>query len=257
MARTDALFDLTGRVAVVTGGSRGLGREMVLAFAERGADVVIASRKLDACEAVAAEVRSLGRRALPVAYHAGRWDDADRLHETVYDEFGRCDVLGNNAGMSPLYDSLTSVSEKLFDSVMNLNFKGPFRLSALVGERMVADGGGSIINTSSIMGIVGSPTTPAYSAAKGAIRLFTKSAALQYAKENIRVNSIHPGYATTPLTAERFSNPAINKLLIDKTPMGRLGTAEDIANGVLFLASDESAWMTGTELVIDGGMTAQ
>ena len=107
------------------------------------------------------------------------------------------------------------------------------------------------------MGIVGSPTTPAYSAAKGAVRLFTKTAALQYAAENIRVNSIHPGYATTPLTVERFSNPAISEVLLDRTPMGRLGTAEDIANGVLFLASDESAWMTGTELVIDGGMTAQ
>ena len=107
------------------------------------------------------------------------------------------------------------------------------------------------------MGIVGSPTTPAYSAAKGAVRLFTKTAALQYAAENIRVNSIHPGYATTPLTVERFSDPAISEVLLDRTPMGRLGTAEDIANGVLFLASDESAWMTGTELVIDGGMTAQ
>ena len=107
------------------------------------------------------------------------------------------------------------------------------------------------------MGIVGSPTSPAYSAAKGAIRLFSKTAALQYAKENIRVHSIHPGYATTPLTAERFSPPKVNKALLDRTPMGRLGTAEDIANGVLFLASDESSWMTGAELVIDGGMTAQ
>ena len=118
-------------------------------------------------------------------------------------------------------------------------------------------GGGSIINTSSIMGIVGSPTSPAYSAAKGAIRSFTKAAALQYAKENIRVNSVHPGYADTPLTAERFAKPEVRAELLARTPMGRLGTAEDIANGVLFLASDEAAFMTGSELVIDGGMTAQ
>jgi NAD(P)-dependent dehydrogenase (short-subunit alcohol dehydrogenase family) len=104
------------------------------------------------------------------------------------------------------------------------------------------------------MGIVGSPTSPAYSAA---IAIFTKSAALQYAKENIRINSVHPGYADTPLTEKRFSDPAVRRVLLDRTPMGRLGTAEDIANGVLFLASDESSWVTGSELVIDGGMTAQ
>ena len=118
-------------------------------------------------------------------------------------------------------------------------------------------GGGSIINTSSIMGIVGSPRAPAYSAAKGAIRLFSKTAALQYAKENIRVNSIHPGYVVTPLTGKIFADPDVAKELIKQTPMGRLGSVEDIANGVLFLASDESSWMTGSELVIDGGMTAR
>jgi NAD(P)-dependent dehydrogenase (short-subunit alcohol dehydrogenase family) len=107
------------------------------------------------------------------------------------------------------------------------------------------------------MGLVGSPTSPAYSAAKGAIAIFTKSAALQYAQENIRINSVHPGYADTPLTKQRFSDPAVRQGLIDRTPMGRLGTALDIANGVLFLASDESSWVTGSELVIDGGMTAQ
>ena len=135
--------------------------------------------------------------------------------------------------------------------------KGAFLGTKVAIPAMRRSGGGSIINTSSVMGIVGSPTSPAYSAAKGAIRLFSKTAALQYAKENIRVNSIHPGYATTPLTAEQFSPPKVNKALLDRTPMDRLGTAEDIANGVLFLASDESSWMTGAELVIDCGMTAQ
>jgi NAD(P)-dependent dehydrogenase (short-subunit alcohol dehydrogenase family) len=118
-------------------------------------------------------------------------------------------------------------------------------------------GGGSIINTSSVMGIVGSTNSATYSAAKGAITIFTKSAAIQYAKEGIRINSVHPGWADTPLTDERFSDPDVRRKLIDRTPMGRLGTAEDIANGVLYLASDESSWVTGSELVIDGGMTAQ
>ena len=131
-------IDLTGKVAVVTGGSRGLGREMVLAFAARGADVVIASRKLDACEAVAREVEaSTGRRALPVACHVGRWDDCDAPVDAAYDEFGRVDVLVNNAGMSPLYPTSSTSTEELFDKVIDVNLKGPFRLSALVGD---ADG---------------------------------------------------------------------------------------------------------------------
>ena len=141
---------LAGKVALVTGGSRGLGRSMVLAFAAAGADVVVTSRKLDACQAVAAEVEAQGRRALPVACHVGHWDELDGLVEQAYGTFGRVDVLVNNAGMSPLYPDLVSVSEELWDKVLGVNLKGPFRLTALVGTRM-ADGpyGGSIINVSS------------------------------------------------------------------------------------------------------------
>ena len=149
--RTLMEIDLSGKVALVTGGSRGLGREMVLAFARRGADVVIASRSIDTCEEVADEVRrETGRQALPVACHVGRWDDLERLTDAAYDEFGRVDVLVNNAGMAPVYPSLVEVSEELFDKVVAVNLKGPFRLSALVGARMVAGDGGSMINVSSI-----------------------------------------------------------------------------------------------------------
>ena len=128
--------DLSNKIAVVTGGSRGLGREMVLAFAKAGADVVIASRKLEACEAVAREIEKLGRRALPLAAHVGKWDDNDKLAEAAYKHFGRVDILVNNAGMSPLAPSLAETSEALFDKVVDVNFKGPFRLSVLVGENM-------------------------------------------------------------------------------------------------------------------------
>ena len=145
----------------------------------------------------------------------------------------------------------------IWERELGVHAKGVFLGTRSAIPAMRKGGGGSIINTSSVMGIVGSPTSPAYSAAKGAITIFTKSAALQYAKENIRINSVHPGYADTPLTEQRFSDPAVRQALIDRTPMGRLGTADDIANGVLFLASDESSWVTGSELVIDGGMTAQ
>jgi NADP-dependent 3-hydroxy acid dehydrogenase YdfG len=143
-------FDLSNKIALVTGGSRGLGRAMVLAFARAGADVVIASRKLEACEAVAREVEKLGRRALPVAAHVGKWEDNDMLAARAYDQFGRVDILVNNAGMSPLAPSLAETSEALFDKVVDVNFKGPFRLSVLVGERMMAGAGGAIINLSSI-----------------------------------------------------------------------------------------------------------
>ncbi|TFH19424.1 MAG: SDR family NAD(P)-dependent oxidoreductase, partial [Acidimicrobiales bacterium] len=172
------LFDLTGRVAVVTGGSRGLGRAMALAFAERGADVIVASRKLEACEAAAREIELLGRRALPVAYHAGIWDDSQRLYDTVYNEFGRCDVLVNNAGMSPLYPSVDAISEALYDKVMDVNLKGPFRLSALVGTRMAGpdhggSDGGSIIFVSSIASHRPSPNELVYGAARAGINNLT------------------------------------------------------------------------------------
>src|ERR1700744_5919491 len=150
MGYADRVFDLTDRVVLVTGGSRGLGREMAFAAAQCGADVVIASRKIEACEATAAEIASAtGRAAMPYAVHVGRWDQLDGLVEATYDRFGKVDTLINNAGMSPLYDKLTNVTEQLFDAVVNLNLEGPVGLSALVGERMVAAGRGSIINVSS------------------------------------------------------------------------------------------------------------
>jgi NAD(P)-dependent dehydrogenase (short-subunit alcohol dehydrogenase family) len=141
---------------------------------------------------------------------------------------------------------------EIWERELGVHAKGVFLGTRTAIPAIRKGGGGSIINTSSVMGIVGSPTSPAYSAAKGAIAIFTKSAALQYARENIRINSVHPGYADTPLTEQRFSDPAVHQVLLDRTPMGRLGTAQDIANGVLFLASDESSWVTGSELAIDG-----
>ena len=169
---------------------------------------------------------------------------------------GRLDILFNNAGVS-FPAKVEDITVEIWERELGVHAKGVFLGTRTAIPAMRKGGGGSIINTSSVMGLVGSPTSPAYSAAKGAITIFTKSAALQYAKENIRINSVHPGYADTPLTQKRFSDPAVRQALVDRTPMGRLGTAHDIANGVLFLASDEASWVTGSELVIDGGMTAQ
>ena len=247
------LFDLTDRVAVVTGGSRGLGREMVLAFAEHGADVVIASRKLDACEALAEEVRSsTGRRALAVAFHAGRWEDADRLAETVLSEFGRCDVLVNNAGMSPLYPSLTEVTEDLFDKVMGVNFKGPFRLSALLGAHMAAGRGGSIINVSSIASIAPTSTELVYAGAKAALNAMTEGIARAYAPK-VRCNVIMPGPFLTDIS-KAWDLEAFNERAKTEIPLQRGGEAHEVVGAALYLASDASSYTSGATIRIDGGM---
>jgi len=172
---TDPLFDLSGKIALVTGGSRGLGYQMVKAFAERGADCVIASRKLDNCEAVAEEVRSLGRRALAVQVHAAKWDSIDALIETVYAEFGRIDILVNNAGMSPAMPS-HEVTEQLFDSVLGLNFKGPFRLASQVAKRMADGDGGVIINVTSSGSLMPLPGVVPYGSAKATLNAMSRPA---------------------------------------------------------------------------------
>ncbi len=210
MGYADELFDLTDRVVLVTGGSRGLGREMAFAAAQCGADVVVASRKLEACEATADEIAAAtGRAAMPYAVHVGHWDELDGLVDAAYQRFGKVDVLINNAGMSPLYESLSVVTEKLFDAVVNLNLKGPFRLSTLVGERMVADGGGSIINVSSSGSRRPRPEQLPYSTAKAALNALTEGLALAYGP-TVRVNTLMPGPFLTDIS-KAWDIPATTK----------------------------------------------
>lgn len=249
---TDA-FDMTDKVVVITGGSRGLGKSMVEAFAARGADVVITSRKLPACEMLAQAVTErTGRRALGVACHVGHWDQCDELFDTVYAEFGRCDVLINNAGMSPLYDSLGSVTEALFQKVIDVNLKGPFRLSAKFGEQMVADGGGSIINVSSIAAVRPSPAEAAYGAAKAGINNMTTSFARAYGP-SVRVNTIMPGPFLTDISKawdlDEFAKNAKRDI-----PLQRGGEPDEVVGAALYFASDASSYTTGSVLKIDGGM---
>jgi NAD(P)-dependent dehydrogenase (short-subunit alcohol dehydrogenase family) len=248
----DDLFDLTGKVAVVTGGSRGLGKAMVEAFAQKGADVVITSRKLPACEILAEAVtEKTGRRALGVACHVGYWDQCNELYERVYDEFGRCDILVNNAGMSPLYDSLADVSEALFDKVIDVNLKGPFRLSAAFGSRMAAEDGGSIINVSSVAAVRPTPNEAAYGAAKSGLNSLTTSFAREYAPK-VRVNSIMPGPFMTDISKawdlEDFARRAK-----DDIPLQRGGQPDEVVGAALYFASDASTYTTGAVLKIDGG----
>ena len=255
MSETD-LFDLSGRVAIVTGGSRGLGKEMVLAFADRGADVVIASRKLDNCEALAREVEQLGRNALPIAYHAGKWDDAGTLYERAYEQFGRVDVLVNNAGMSPLYDSVDSIDEALYDKVMDVNLKGPFRLSALVGTRMAGpdhggSDGGAIIFVSSTASRRPSPNELVYGAAKAGLNNLTYGLARTLGPK-VRVNCIVPGPFLTDIS-KAWDLDAFERSAKVGFALGRGGQPHEIVGTALYLASDASSYTTGTVIDVDGG----
>jgi NAD(P)-dependent dehydrogenase (short-subunit alcohol dehydrogenase family) len=246
------LFDLTGKVAVVTGGSRGLGKAMATAFAEHGADVVIASRKADACEAVASDIsKATGRRAIGVAFHAGHWSDADRLADASYDAFGRVDILVNNAGMSPLYPSLVEVTEELFDKVVSVNFKGPFRLSAIVGERMAAGEGGSIINVSSIAAVAPSPTELVYSGAKSALNAMTIGLARAYGPK-VRANVIMPGPFLTDISLA-WDLDAFKARAEETIPLRRGGEPHEVVGAALYLASNASSYTTGAVIKIDGG----
>ncbi len=252
MAHPGGLFDLTDRVVLITGGSRGLGREMAFAAARSGADVVIASRNMESCEVTAEEIAAAtGRRALPYQVHVGRWDQLDGLVDASYARFGRVDVLINNAGMSPLYDSLTSVTEKLFDSVVNLNLKGPFRLSALVGERMVADGGGSIINVSSTGSLRPDEHMLPYAAAKAGLNALTEGLAKAYGP-TVRVNTLMAGpFLTDVSKAWAFggtSNP------FGHLALQRAGDPAEIIGAAMFLASEASSFTTGSILRADGGI---
>jgi NAD(P)-dependent dehydrogenase (short-subunit alcohol dehydrogenase family) len=244
-----ALFDLTGEVALVTGGSRGLGREMVLAFAAAGADVVIASRKLDNCRSLAQEIETNGGRALPVACHVGHWGECDELTERAYEHFGKVDILVNNAGMSPLAPSSAETSEELFDKVIGVNFKGPFRLSALIGQRMYDGDGGSIINVSSSGALFPAPRYGPYAGAKAALNALTTVFAREFAPK-VRVNTISAGPFLTDI-AKHWPEESKRTW---RNAAGRAGEPAEVVTTALYLASAASSFTTGSLIRVDGGL---
>jgi NAD(P)-dependent dehydrogenase (short-subunit alcohol dehydrogenase family) len=246
------LFDLEGKVALVTGGSRGMGAEMVRAFAAAGADVVIASRKLDACEKLAAEVEAAtGRKALAVACHVGEWEQVGALADAAYDRFGHVDVLVNNAGMSPVYDRVVDVSEALYDKVLAVNLKGPFRLTAIVGTRMAEGDGGSIINVSSNGAVRPNGTIVPYSAAKAGLNAMTVGFAHAFGP-TVRVNCIQSGPVLTDIAK------AWPQEMLEHAPralaLRRFGQPNEIVGAALYFASAASSFTTGAILAVDGGI---
>jgi NAD(P)-dependent dehydrogenase (short-subunit alcohol dehydrogenase family) len=244
-------FDLSGRVALVTGATRGLGRAMVDGFARAGASIVVTSRKAEACEKVAADVAAdTGVATFPYAAHVGRWSELDELVDAAYDRFGRVDVLVNNAGMSPLYETVESVSEELFDKVLAVNLKGPFRLAALVGTRMAAGSGGSIINISSAGSLRPRADILPYAAAKAGLNAVTVGLAYTFGP-SVRCNAIVAGTFLTDVSSswdmDAFNARAQNFAL------QRGGQPDEIVGAALYLASDASSYTTGSLLTVDGG----
>lgn len=242
-------FDMSGKVALVTGGSRGLGKEMALGLARGGADVVIASRNVESCGAVAREIQALGRRALAHACHVGRWGELEALVDAAYAEFGRIDVLVNNAGISPVASSSLETTEELIDKILAVNFKGPFRLAALVGSRMMAAGRGSIVNITSTAAIRPLPAFAPYAGAKAGLNALTRALALEFGPA-VRVNAIMAGPFWTDISAswreelDQHSDSAAR----------RIGRPHEIVTAALYLASDHSSYTTGSVIEVSGGI---
>jgi NAD(P)-dependent dehydrogenase (short-subunit alcohol dehydrogenase family) len=248
---TNPTFRLDGKVALITGGSKGLGRAMALGLAEAGADVVVASRKVEACQLVADEVRSRGRRGLAVECHVGEWDQCDALVSRVIDEWGQLDVVVNNAGIAPTPPSFLGISEALFDKTMAVNVKGPVRITALAAEHLPV--GGSIINISSKAAIRPTPFTVVYSASKAALNAFTQAASQELGPKGIRVNAIVCGPFHSASFDQALTSPELEGLVTSQISLGRIGSVDEIVGTALFLASDASSYMTGSLIALDGG----
>ncbi|ORB65570.1 SDR family NAD(P)-dependent oxidoreductase [Mycolicibacterium tusciae] len=246
------LLDMTGKVAVITGGSRGIGRAVAEGLAMAGANVVIASRKLENCELAAKEIEAAtGRDALPVGCHVGRWEDADILLDTVYREFGRCDVLVNNAGMSPVYDTLTSVTQELYDKVHAVNARGPFRLAVLFGSRMAEGEGGSIINVTTAGTLRPDTADLPYVMAKAGLNALTLGLAGAWAPK-VRANLVMPGAFDTDIS--KAWGPEGQAAAAAMNPMKRIGLPEDMVGLCVFLASDAASYINGAQILVDGGL---
>ncbi len=247
-------LSLENKVALVTGGSRGIGRAIALGLAKSGADVVIASRKIGDLENVAGERKSLGRKCLPVATHIGRLEEIKNLVDKAAAEFGRIDILVNNAATNPTMVPAMDIDDRAWDSIMNLNLKGLFFLSQAVARIMKEKGGGRIINVASVAGL--SPDIlPVYSISKAGVIMATKVMAQQWAIYNIRANAIAPSLTKTKFSEPLWTNQDILNIAMSRTPLGRPAEPDDMVGAVIFLASDASDYITGQVLAIDGGMT--
>jgi len=247
-------FSLKNKVVLITGASRGIGQAAALGLAQAGADLAIASRKLPDLEKVAGEIKKTGRKCLPIAAHAGKIEEINALVKKVVEEFGRIDVLVNNAATNPTMASALDIDERAWDAIMNLNLKGLFFLSQAVARVMKEKGGGKIINVASIAGIT-PDILPVYSVSKAGVIMATKVMAQQWAQYNIRVNAIAPGLTKTRFSEALWKNDDILKIAMSRTPMARPAEPEEMVGAIIYLASDASSYVTGQVIAVDGGVT--
>lgn len=250
----DPLFDVSDRVVLITGGSRGLGAAMSVGLAQRGARVIIASRKVAACQELADRITEGGGHAHPLACHVGHWDTLDAVVDAAASRWGRLDGLVNNAGMSPLAPSLLETSETLFDKVIGVNLKGPTRLTALAATAMTRTGGGSIVNISSLASVRPTPVTTVYAAAKAGLNALTTATAIEYAQAGVRVNGIICGTFDTDAASGFVRDPALLPDILRPIALNRVGRPEEIVGAVIYLLSNASSYTTGSVLTIDGGV---
>ncbi len=248
-------FSLDGKVALVTGGSRGIGRAIALALADVGADVVISSRKLPDLENVAEEIKAAGRKCLPVASHIAKIEDSRNLVERAKAEFDRIDILVNIAGTNPALTPMLEIKERLWDTIMNVNLKGLFFLSQMVARVMKEHGGGNIINMASVEGLSPYKMTGTYAVSKAGVIMLTKVLAAEWAEYNIRVNAIAPGWVQTNFSQAIWDNHKYWDSILARTPLGRIAQSEEMTGAVIYLASEASSYVTGETIVIDGGLT--
>ncbi len=245
-------FSLEGKVAIVTGGSRGIGLTIAMEFAKAGADVVVASRKLEACEAAAAEIEKIGGRALAVAAHTGKIDQLENLVDKTLDRFGKIDILVNNAGTNPHFGATINIEKGAWDKTFDVNVDGVFSLTQIAFNKWMRDHGGVVINMASVAGLRPAPFTGAYCVTKAALIMLTQVLAAELGTYNIRVNAIAPGFIKTDMSKAVWTSDLF-KEHVKTMPIPRVGETEDLVGAALYLASDASSFMTGETIVIDGG----
>jgi len=249
------ILDLNGKVAIVTGATKGLGYGMALKLANHGANIVVASRTVEDCRKVADEIESIGNEVLSCPTDVSKKIQVDKLVESTVEKFGKIDILVNNAGVG-ITKLAKDLTEEEWDNVVDIDLKGVFLVAQSVSKVMIKQNSGNIINIASLGGIISSSRLIPYMAAKAGVIHMTKGLAVEWAKYNIRVNGVAPGYVLTPLTEKVVNNKKTYKALTGLTPMRRLGTVDEIANVVLFLASDASTYITGETIIVDGGRHA-
>ena len=248
----ESRFSLEGKVAVITGGSRGIGRTIAEEFAKAGAGVVVSSRKLEACETVVGEIEKHGGRALAVAAHTGKTDQLEALVDETLEHFGRIDILINNAGTNPHFGATINIEKAAWDKTFDVNLNGVFFLTQIIFNKWMRDNGGVIINMASVAGLRPAPMTGAYSVTKAALIMLTNVLASELGAYGIRVNAIAPGFIKTDMSKAVWTSDMF-KERVKMLPVPRLGETEDIVGAAFFLASDASSFMTGETIVIDGG----